>query len=383
MHLPPLIRDLALILVVAGFASILFRFLRQPSVLGFLLAGVIVGPEITVFPSVVDVENIRTWADLGVIFLLVFLGLEFSFKKLFSVGRSAFLAALVEVLGMLAIGYGLGRIFGWNSVDSAFLGGILAISSTLIIMKSFEEMKLKHQPFASVVFGILVLEDLFAILILAFLSTFALTKQLSGGPLLMEAAKLGGFLAIVVPSGLFLVPKLFRWLHDKLTDETRVMLSLGLCLSLVLICGWVGFSSALGAFLAGAFMAETVEGVRIEKLLRPIKDLFGAIFFVSVGMLVDIRAMGEHWGLILIVTACTIVGKFLLVFGGMRLARQDRSLSAQAGLSLAQIGEFSFIIATLGLSLGVVRPELYPLAVAVSLLTTFTTPYFIRAAVKL
>lgn len=372
-----------MILVVAGFASILFRLLRQPSVLGFLLAGVIVGPEISAFPSVVDVENIRTWADLGVIFLLVFLGLEFSFKKLLSVGRSAFLAALIEVLGMLAVGFGLGRLFGWSSIDAAFLGGVLAISSTLIIIKSFDELKLKSQPFANVVFGILVLEDLFAILILAFLSTFALTKQLSGGPLVLETLQLAGFLAIVVPSGLFLIPKIFRWLRDKLTDETRVMLSLGLCLSLVLICDWVGFSSALGAFLAGAFMAETVEGVRIEKLLRPIKDLFGAIFFVSVGMLVDLGAIRDHWLLILIVTALTILGKIALVFAGMRLAGQDRAISIQAGLSLAQIGEFSFIIATLGLSLGVVRPELYPLAVAVSLITTFTTPYFIKAAIKL
>lgn len=380
MHLPPLISDLALILIVAGFISLLFRWLKQPLVLGYLVAGILVGPEVQFIPTVASMEHLKTWSELGVIFLLFLLGMEFSFKKLFKVGMMAFTAATVEVFGMLLIGYLAGRFMGWNSINALFLGGILSISSTTIIIKAFDELGVRSQKFASIVLGILIIEDLYAILILACLGTFAATQNFSGQDLLLQVAKLVGFLAIIIPLGLWLLPKMLKVFHRHLNDETRVIISIGGCLGCVFVVTTAGFSPALGAFLMGAFISETSEGERQERILKPIRDLFGAVFFTSVGMLVDINTLKEHWILVGFLSVITIFGKLATTVLGMLIGRSDRKLAFQSGLSLAQIGEFSFIIATLGVSLKVVLPELYPISVAVSVVTTFVTPYMIRFA---
>lgn len=380
MHLPRLIIDLALILGVSGIVSILFRWLRQPLVLGYLLAGLFVGPQFHLLPTVADPENIKVWAELGVVFLLFLLGLEFSFHSLKEVGRVALVAAAFEVVGMTALGYFIGHMLGWAPMDALFLGGILAISSTTIIIKAFDELGVKTQSFAQLVFGILIFEDVFAILLLGLLSTIAATKSLEGPALLMQVGRLLAYLAIVIPLGIWIVPRIFRLVRLFLTDEIRVILSLGLCLISVVGSTAAGFSPALGAFLMGAFISESAEGERAERFLKPIRDLFGAIFFTSIGMLVDFDSVLANGGLILLVTVITVIGKVATTALGARIARQSWKTSAQAGLCLGQIGEFSFIIATLGMTLGVTRPELYPVAVAVSMLTTFLTPYLIRWA---
>lgn len=382
MHLPFLIGDLALILMIAGLFSLLFRRLKQPTVLGYLLAGLVVGPHVSFFPTVIDIENIKVWAELGIIIFLFLLGMEFSFKKLIRVGRPAFIAAAVKVLGTMALGYAVATWFGWNSMDAIFLGALLSISSTAIVVKAFDELSVKSQLFASLVYGILIIEDLFAIVLLVFLSTIAVSREFEGSVFLIQITKLVGFLAIVIPLGLYLMPMFLKRIRPYMNDESRVVLALGLCLTLVLLASRMGLSAALGAFLMGAFMAETVEGERTERFLTPIKDLFGAIFFTSVGMLVSLSDVILQWKLVGIVVLVTVVGKILITTIGMRIARQSRVTSLQTGLSLGQIGEFSFIIATLGLELGVVRPDLYSLAVAVSIFTTFLTPYLIKFSVS-
>lgn len=380
MHLPAPIFDLALILIVAGFISLLFRWLQQPLVLGYLVAGILVGPQIRFLPTVVEMEHLKTWTELGVIFLLFLLGIEFSFKKLFRVGAPALIAATVEVFGMILIGFLCGRLLGWNAMNSLFLGGILSISSTTIIVKAFDELGVRSQYFASTVIGILIIEDLYAILLLALLGTFGATQSFSGIDLLYQVLKLGGFLIVVIPFGLWFLPRSLKVFHHHLNDETRVVIAVGGCLVCVVLATTAGFSPALGAFLMGAFIAETIEGERQERILKPIRDLFGAVFFTSVGMLVDVRSLGAHWKTVLLISFVTILGKMGCTILGMRLGRSDRRLALQTGLSLAQIGEFSFIIVTLGLSLNVILPELYPITVAVSVVTTFTTPYLIKLA---
>lgn len=380
MHLPPLVHDLALILAVAGAVAILCRLLKQPIVLGYLIAGILVGPHFTLLPTVADTANIKIWAELGVIFLLFVLGLEFSFRKLFLVGRPSLIAASLEVIAMTAIGYGAGRFLGWSSMDSLFLGGLLAISSTTIIVKTFEELQIKTQAFTGLVFGILIIEDLYAIVLLALLSTVAATRSLEGGDILKPIGALLIMLAAAIPIGMWATPRFFRAIRSQLNEETRLIISLALCLSLVIASTYAGFSPALGAFMMGAFMGETAEGERVERFLKPIRDLFGAIFFVSVGMLVDPEIVINNLGLVIFISVVTIIGKILSTAVGALAAKQDRRTSLQAGLCLGQIGEFSFIIATLGLSLNVIRPELYPIAVAVSIITSFLTPYLIHIA---
>lgn len=383
VHLPELIRDLSLILITAGIVTLLFRWMKQPVVLGYLAAGLLVSPQVSFLPTVKETENIKVWGELGVIFLLFVLGLEFSFRKLLRVGRPASVAALVEVIFMGGAGYALGLLFGWSSMDSLFLGGILSISSTTIIIKAFQEQGIKTQSFASLVYGILIIEDLLAVLLLTILAAIGATKALDGLGLLKQSGLLMAFLAVVIPFGLWAMPKALKFIRSQLDDEARVVVFLGLCLGLVLLADQFGFSAALGAFLMGTFLGETVEGERSERFFKPIRDLFGAIFFTSVGMLVDIEQATSNLGMILTLSVVTIVGKIFFTAVGAQLGGQDRNTALQAGLSLGQIGEFSFIIAALGLSLGVIKPELYPISVSVAIITTFTTPYLIRWAALL
>ena len=379
-HIPTLIYDLALILGAAGFVTILCKWLKQPVVLGYILAGVLVGPHSTLLPTVQEVANIKIWAEIGVIFLLFGLGLEFSFRKLAKVGPTASITALVEIFSMLGLGFVAGRILGWSSIDSLFLGGILSISSTTIIIRAFDELGLKSRKFVSLVFGALIVEDLVAILLLVLLSTLAVSRNFEGSALIAETAKLGFFLVLWFVAGIFLLPSFLKKMRRFLNDETLLIVSLALCLMMVVLAAKVGFSPALGAFIMGSLLAETTEAEKIEHLTRPIKDFFAALFFVSVGMLIDPKILIEQAGPVFFITALTIVGKSVSTTVGALLSGQSVRHSVQAGMSLAQIGEFSFIIASLGLTLKVTSDFLYPIAVAVSAVTTLTTPYLIRSA---
>ncbi len=380
VHLPELIRDLGLILMAAGIVTLLFRHLRQPVVLGYIISGFLIGPNVPLLPTVVDVKGVQIWAEIGVIFLLFALGLEFSFKKLAKVGGSASITATVEVLGMTFLGYLCGRAFGWSSLDSLFLGGVLAISSTTIIIRAFDELGVKSRGFASLVFGILIVEDLFAILLLVLLSTVAVKNHFSGLELVTSSFRLVFFVVLFFLAGIFLLPSFFRKVRKHLNDETLLVFSLGLCFLMVVMNTHAGFSPALGAFIMGSVLAETTEANRIEHLLKPVKDLFGAVFFVSVGMLIEPKALVQHALPIALLTLVTIFGKFFTTIVGALLSGRSLRHSMQAGMSLAQIGEFSFIIASLGLTLKVTSDFLYPVAVGVSVITTFATPYLIRSS---
>ena len=377
-HLPHLITDLGLILAVAGVTTLLFKKIKQPVVLGYIIAGLLVGPHVSLIPTVVDEEAIKTWSEIGVIFLLFSLGLEFSFKKLVKVGGSASITAVVEIILMIAVGYGAGLLMGWSQMDSIFLGAILSMSSTTIIIRAFDELGVRTRKFAGLVFGILIVEDLVAILLLVLLSTLAVSQQFAGGELLMQLLKLAFFLILWFLAGIFFIPTFLKRTQKLMNDETMLIVSLALCLLMVVLAVAVGFSAALGAFIMGSILAETTQAERIEHLIKSVKDLFGAIFFVSVGMMIDPKVLIEYAGPVLIVTLLTIVGKFLATAIGALLSGQSLKHSVQAGMSLAQIGEFSFIIASLGLSLKVTSAFLYPIAVAASAVTTFTTPFLIK-----
>ena len=378
MHLPDLIADLGLILAAAGITTLIFKRIKQPLVLGYILAGLLVGPHLDFFPSVTDTKSINIWGEIGVIFLLFSLGLEFSFKKLVKVGGSASITAIVEVVFMLLIGFSAGKLMGWKTMDSIFLGGILSVSSTTIIIRAFEELGVKHKKFAGLVFGVLIVEDLVAILLLVLLSTLAVSQQFAGTEMLISIAKLAFFLVLWFLGGIFLIPSFLKATRKLMNDETMLVVSLALCLIMVLLAVKVGFSPALGAFIMGSILAETTQAERIEHLTKSVKDLFAAVFFVSVGMLIDPKILVDYGLPIVIVTLATILGKFLSSSLGALLSGQPLKTSVQAGMSLAQIGEFSFIIATLGLTLKVTSDFLYPIAVAASAITTFTTPYLIK-----
>ncbi|MBO9700470.1 MAG: cation:proton antiporter [Sporocytophaga sp.] len=378
VHLPPLISDLGLILGAAGLITLIFKRIKQPLVLGYIIAGLLVGPHISLFPNITDEENIKVWAEIGVIFLLFTLGLEFSFKKLASVGGAASITAIVEVIFMVGIGFGTGKLLGWSNMDSIFLGGILSVSSTTIIIRAFEELDVKTQQFAILVFGVLIVEDLVAILLLVLLSTLAVSKIFSGAAMLVSVLKLAFFLILWFIGGIFLIPTFLKKTRKLMNDETLLIVSIALCLIMVLLATKVGFSPALGAFIMGSILAETTQGEKIEHLVKSVKDLFGAIFFVSVGMLINPEMLIKNIGPVLLITFVTIVGKLISSSTGAMLSGQSLKNSVQSGMSLAQIGEFSFIIATLGLTLKVTSDFLYPIAVAVSAITTFTTPYLIR-----
>lgn len=381
MHGIPLIQDLAVILATAGIVTLLFRAIRQPVVLGYVVAGILVGPHAFQHTLVQDLPNIQTWSELGVIFLMFALGLEFTFHKLTRVGAAAGGTALIEVPTMLVLGFLAGRFLGWTYLDSVFLGGILSISSTTIILKAFDEMGLKSKRFAETVLGVLIVEDLVAVLLLVGLSTVAVSQTVSG----WELARAAGNLVLVVGTwvvvGYFLIPTFFRFVGRRLEDETLTIIACGLCLGLVVTATRAHYSSALGAFIMGSILAETREVHRIEHLIGPIKNVFGAVFFVSVGMLVDPQVILTSWREVALITVILMGGKMVAATAGALVSGQPVRQSVQTGFSLAQIGEFSFIIAALGKSLGVTSDFLYPIAVAVSAITTFLTPYLIRLSV--
>lgn len=377
-HLPELIQDMALILLVGALVTILFKRINQPLVLGYIIAGFLVGPHFAYLPNIVDHENIQTFAEIGVIMLLFSLGLEFSFKKLVKVGGSASITAVVEIVFVGLGGYLTGYLLGWNQMDSLFLAGMLASSSTTIILRAFDELGLKSRQFAKVVFGVLVVEDIIVILLMVLLSTIAVTQQFQGTEILFTVLKLGFFLVLWFLVGIYLLPAFIKKTKKWMDAETILILSVGLCFGMVLLATQVGFSAELGAFVMGSLIAETVLAEKIEHVTLPIKQLFGTIFFVSVGMMIDPQAMYTHAGPIIAITLLTIVGKFLFSAVGALLAGQPLKQSVQIGSSMAQIGEFAFIVAALGLSLGVISEFLFPIAVGVSAITTFSTPYMIK-----
>lgn len=379
-HLPTLVADLALILISAGLITLLFKWLKQPLVLGYIIAGLLAGPYINIFPTVGDIENINVWAEIGVIFLLFALGLEFSFKKLMNVGSTAFITAITEVISMLLIGYLIGQLLGWGTMNSIFLGGMLSMSSTTIIIKAFDDLGLRNQRFTGIVFGTLVVEDLIAILMMVLLSTMAVSQDFVGEDLLISGLKVVFFLILWFLIGIFVIPAFLKKAKKLMNNETLLIVSIGLCLGMVVLATYTGFSAALGAFIMGSILAETIEAEHIEHIIQPVKDLFGAIFFVSVGMLVNPAVLVEYAWPVIIITLVTIVGKAIFSSFGVLLSGEPLKISIKSGFSLAQIGEFAFIIAGLGVSLKVLDPFISPIIVAVSVITTFTTPYFIRLA---
>ncbi|AWM12986.1 sodium:proton antiporter [Flavobacterium sediminis] len=378
IHLPGLITDLGLILITASIAVIIFKKLKQPLVLGYLVAGFLAGNNFHFFPTVEKTHDVSIWAEIGVIFLLFSLGLEFSFKKLTKVGGTASITALTQIVCMVLLGYTVGQLMGWTNMDSLFLGVILSISSTTIILKAFEELGVKSQKFAGNVIGSLIVQDILAILMMVLLSTVAVSSQFSGSELIFAILKLIFFLILWFILGIFFIPSFLNKAKHLLTDEMLLIISIALCLLMVIFAASAGFSPGLGAFIMGSIIAETTESEHIEKLIKPVKDLFGAIFFVSVGMLINPQTLVTYYVPVIILTLVTIFGQSISSTIGSLLSGQPLKQSIQAGMSLSQIGEFSFIIATLGLSLKVTQDFLYPVVVAVSAITTFTTPYMIK-----
>lgn len=382
MHaLPTLITDLTLIAIYAGITTLLFKWLKQPVVLGYVIAGIIAGPYLTLFPSVIDKENITVWADIGVIFLLFSLGLEFSFKKILNVGKTAIITGMTNIVFMLFIGYNTGLMLGWTPIDSLFLGGMISMSSTTIIIKAFEELNLKKFRFTDLVFGVLVIEDIVGILLLVLLPTVALSQSVNSAELLASTLKLIFFLVLCFVIGIYLVPTFIKKATPYLNDEMLLIISIALCLSMVLLATSSGFSSALGAFIMGSILAESAIVHRIENVLKPVKDFFGAVFFVSVGMMVNPAMFVEYAWPIFCITLIVITGKVAFSCVGFTISGQSLKTSILCGFSLAQVGEFAFIIAALGMSLGVLNAYVYPTIVAVSVITTFTTPMMIKAAI--
>lgn len=379
-ELPELVQDLALILVVAGFVTLLFKKLKQPLVLGYIVAGFLVSPHMSYTMSVVDQGDIQTWADIGVIFLLFSLGLDFSIKKILKMGASPIIAACTIIFSMMLLGVIVGHSFGWKEMDCIFLGGMVAMSSTTIIYKAFSDMGLTQQGFASTVMSVLILEDILAIVMMVMLSTVASGNSPDGVQLLGSIMKIGFFLVLWFVVGLFAIPLFLRSVRKILNSETLLIVSLGFCCLMAVISTQVGFSAAFGAFVMGSILAETVEADKIIRLVDPVKNLFGAIFFVSVGMLVKPQVIVEHAIPILLLVITILVGQALFGTLGYLLGGQTLKNAMRCGFSMAQVGEFAFIIATLGKSLGVISEFLYPVVVAVSVITTFLTPYMIRAA---
>ena len=379
-EIPYLIKDLALILMVAGIVTLIFKRLKQPLVLGYIVAGFLVSPHMPYIASVMDESDIKTWADIGVIFTLFSLGLDFSFKKIVKMGASPIIACMVIVFSMMMLGISVGHGFGWGRMDCIFLGGMLAMSSTTIIYKAFDDMGLRQQKFASMVMSVLILEDILAIVMMVMLSAIASGSSPDGGQMLTSVLRIVFFLVLWFIVGIFAIPLFLRSVRKLINSETLLIVSLGLCCGMAVLSTKVGFSSAFGAFVMGSILAETVEAEKIIKLVEPVKNLFGAIFFVSVGMLVDPKILVDYALPILALVGTIIVGQAILGTFGFMLGGESLKSAMRCGFSMAQIGEFSFIIASLGLSLGVISKFLYPVVVAVSVITTFLTPYMIRLA---
>lgn len=380
MHLPSLISDLALMLITAGVVTLIFKKLRQPLVLGYIVAGFLIGPYFHWLPQVTDTASISTWSEIGIIILMFYLGLEFNLHKLASVGGTAIITAVVEVAGMLLIGFLAGKALGWSTMNSVFLGGMLSMSSTTIIIKAFEELKLRGKKFTELVFGTLIIEDIAGIFMMIILSTISVSQNITGGELAVKILLLLFYLALWMILGIFLIPTFLKHTANLMNNETLLIVSLGMCFGMVLLANYLGFSSALGAFLAGSLLAGTIHAGRVEHSTKSVRDLFGAVFFISVGMLVDPAVLAEYIWPIVIITVATIIGKLIFSTLGMLLSGQTLSNAMHGGFSLAQIGEFAFIIASLGQSLGVTGNFLYPIVVSVSVITTFTTPFFIKGA---
>jgi monovalent cation:H+ antiporter-2, CPA2 family len=380
MHETSFLQDLAIVMSVAALATILFRQLHQPVVLGYILAGLIIGPYTPPFALVSDEHAIETLAELGIIFLMFSLGLEFSLRKLQKVGSTALIAATLEILLMIVAGYTLGRAFGWGKMDSIFLGAILSISSTTIIIKALEGLGKTREHFASLIFGILIVEDILAIVLIALLSGFAKTGELEAQAVGMTILNLGSFLGILLVAGLIFIPRLLNYVARFRSDEMLLITVVGLCFGISLVTVKLGYSVALGAFLIGAIIAEARQIYRIETLMHPVRDLFSAVFFVSIGMLIDPSLLAKYALPILAISAVVVLGKVFTCSLGSFVAGNDMRTSLRVGMGLAQIGEFSFIIASLGLSLKVTSDFIYPIAVAVSSLTTLLTPYLIRSS---
>ena len=379
-EIPFLVKDLALILMVAGIVTIIFKKLKQPLVLGYIVAGFLVSPHMPYTMSVIDETDIKTWADIGVIFTLFSLGLDFSFKKIVKMGASPIIATVVIVFSMMMLGISIGHGFGWSKMDCIFLGGMLAMSSTTIIYKAFDDMGLRQQKFAGMVMSVLILEDILAIVMMVMLSAIAGGNNPDGEQMIGSVIKIAFFLVLWFIVGIFAIPLFLRSVRKLINNETLLIVALGLCCGMAVLSTKVGFSSAFGAFVMGSILAETIEAEKIIKLVEPVKNLFGAIFFVSVGMLVDPKILIEYAIPILALVGTILIGQAIFGTFGFMLGGESLKSAMRCGFSMAQIGEFSFIIASLGLSLGVISNYLYPVVVAVSVITTFLTPYMIRLA---
>ena len=378
--LPAIFMDLAVILITAGVITVVFKWLKQPLVLGYILAGFFIGPYFPWFPAVKDPTNVHVWSDIGIVFLMFALGLEFSIKKLKKVGGTGAITALTELAIMFLIGNSVGHLLGFASMDCIFLGCMMSISSTAIIIKSFDDLKLKQQKFTSTVTAVLVVEDLIAVLLLVVLSTVSVSRTFDGGQLAWSMVKLVFFLIVWFVFGIYLLPTFLRWMRRYMTEETLLLVAVGLCFAMVVMAAKAGFSTALGAFVMGAILAETIEADVIHRLVTPLKNLFSAVFFVSVGMLVQPAVLGKYWLTVLVIAASIILFKSLAATTGVLLSGKPLKTAVQSGFCFCQIGEFSFIIAGLGLSYGVIDDNLYPIIVSVSILTTFVTPYMIKGA---
>ena len=378
--IPALFSDLALILITAGITTVLFKWLKQPLVLGYIVAGFLIGPYFTYFPVVSDPNSVETWSEIGMVFLLFAIGLEFSFKKLKKVGGPGAIMVLTELVIMFSIGFLVGKMFGWQKMNCIFLGCMLSISSTSIIVKAFDDLKLKNEKFTAHVIGALVVEDLVAVVLMVILSTLSVGNTFDGMELLLSMLKLMFFLIIWFIFGIYLIPSFLRMIRKFMTEETLVIIAVGLCFAMVMLANYAGFSSALGAFVMGSILAETLEADIIHKLVKPIQNLFGAIFFVSVGMLVNPQILVQYTWPVIIISLTVMIVKTLSATFGMLISGRDIHTSFKAGFCFCQIGEFSFIIASLGLSFKVIDEYLYPIIVTVSIVTTFFTPYIMRLA---
>ena len=380
MHAISFIQDLAVIMLVAGVVTVLFHRLKQPVVLGYIVAGFIIGPHTPPFGLIHDEDTIKTLAELGVIFLMFCLGLEFSLRKLFKVGATAFIAAFLEIILMIWIGYEIGRWFDWNTMDSLFLGAILAISSTTIIVKALNDLKMKNQRFAQLIFGVLIVEDILGIGIIALLSSIAVSGTVSSGEVFSTVGKLSLFMIVALVIGILLVPRLLAYVAKFESNEMLLITVLGLCFGFCLLVVKLEYSMVLGAFLIGAIMAESRQLIKIERLIEPVRDMFSAIFFVAIGLMIDPQILLQYAWPIVVITVAVVLGKMLSCGLGAFIAGNDGRTSLRVGMGLSQIGEFSFIIAALGMTLQVTSDFLYPVAVAVSAITTLLTPYLIRGA---